>query len=731
MNTRSLRVLLTASTAFVALSASQAWAQDAKPAPARPDADTFQIEEVVVTALKQSVSMQETPATISVVTSQQLQSAGISSIEQLGSVVPGVIIQRPPNNTANATIRGVGTAPGPVAFDQAVALFVDGVYAPRGADFLSALFDVDRVEVVKGTQAAVLGKNTSLGAVALTTRKPGRVFAFDALADYEFERNSKIVSGGVDIPLSSTFAIRIAGQYQDLGGFMKNRFQSPTAEKDARQTREHAGRITGVWRPNDDVTGTLSYSHEKLRSTGVPSEFIVSSPAAVLAFTAAGHPELLETDIDFHYASGSANGPSRLNQTSDRATGQLDYDLGPVTLTSISAWSRFRQGRYIDYDYTPGNYFDDRASIKGSQLSQELRLSSDHAKPFHYILGGLYVHNELFQDLFQSVHYPINPQGAFEGTFAQTTKTWSLFAQPTYDFTDQWSIVGGVRVTGEKKAVDMERVRLVAGSYTTVQYPPFPMTHLSRSETVADGSVTLQYKPKTGLMLYTSYGQGTKGGGFSDFSLPANAPYRKEVARTGEAGFKLEGEGHVWHVNGAVFHTKVDDFQNNLFNGANFVVQNIDLTSKGVEFDGLLQATRSLRLTVEGTYADTRNLNQTPGKDDRLPRSPKLSGKIAALYNTDLGERYVFNAGADLTYRSKISHQLDATSVPFGKAFPAWNGIIGLRDRETGVELSLIGRNLTNAKSLSFAFAAPNLPGAAIGTPEEARTIMLQLKINR
>jgi iron complex outermembrane receptor protein len=698
-----------------------------------PD-DTSKVDpnEIVVTALKRAESLQNTPATVSVLSGQAIANSGIASVEQLGQVLPGVIIQRPPNNTANATIRGVGTSPGPLSFEQGVGMFVDGVYAARGPDFLAALFDVDRIEVVKGTQAAVLGKNTSLGAITISTRRPGDKFEVDALASYEFNRDSKVISGGMDVPLSSTLAIRVAGQYQDLGGFMINRADNGVAEDRARLTKEAAGRVTAVWRPAADLTVTANYSHEFLRNYGNVAEFIVGSPTAAAAFAAAGASGLYETNQDFHYAvNGVDGGPTRLRQKSDRATMTLDYDLPFATLTSITGWTRFDQRRHIDYDYTPGSYFDDHAYIRGSQLSEELRLSSVGGSPFQYLIGGLYVRNKLYQNLYQSVHYPVNPQGAFDGTFDQLTETWSAFAQPSFVVTDKFKLVAGIRVTSEKKTVDMERIRLVAGSYTTVQYPPFPLTRLERSETNVDGSVSAQYRPTDGLMLYASWGQGTKGGGFSEFAVPATAPYAKEVARTIEAGFKFEGPGRDWHLNAAYFHTRVQDFQNNLFNGSNFVVQNVHVASDGAELDALWEPASKLRFTAEGTYARTRNLDALPGKSDRFPRSPRLSGKVAVNYAPDLSGRFALNLGADLTYRSAISHQLDPAAVPLGAAFPTVNGIIGIRDRTNGLDLSLIGRNINNARSLSFAFAAPNLPGAAIGTPEEPRTIMLQIKFTR
>lgn len=688
-------------------------------------------DEIVVTALKGRESVQETPATVSVVSRAQIAASGISTIEQLGQVVPGVIIQRPPNNTANASIRGIGTSPGPLAFEQSVGLFVDGIYAARGPDFLGSLFDVDRIEVVKGTQAAVLGKNTSLGALTLTTRKPGDSFEVDATGSYEFARKSKVISGGIDIPLSPTFSVRLAGQYQDLGGFMVNRVQNGISESRARATLENAQRATFVWRPDSALTVTGSYAHEFVRNYGNVAEFIVGSPAAAAAFAAAGASSLYEVNQDFRYAAnGVDGGPTRLRQKSDKATLNVTYDLGFGTVTSLSGWTRFDQRRHIDYDYTPGNYFDDHAYIRGSQLSQELRLASNGNSRFQYLVGGLFVSNKLFQDLYQSVHYPVNPKGAFEGTFYQRTTTWSAFAQPSYALTDQLKLVGGIRFTNEKKTVDLERTRLVAGSYTTVQSPPFPLTRLSRSESNVDGSIGAQYKPMPNLMLYASWGQGTKGGGYSEFATPATAAYAKEVARTIEAGFKLEGESRNWHLNAAYFHTRVENFQNNLFNGSAFVVGSVHVGSDGAELDAFWSPVRNLRLTAEGTYARTRNLDAAAlGNDDRFPRSPRLAGKVAAVFTPELSETLSLNLGADLTYRSAISHQLVASSVPLGKAFPTVNGIIGLRDKRTGIDVSLIGRNINNARSLSFAFAAPNLPGAVVGTPEEPRTVALQIKI--
>lgn len=475
---------------------------------------------------------------------------------------------------------------------------------------------------------------------------------------------------------------------------------------------------------------TVSYAHDDLRNAGIPYEFIVSSPAVVNAFTAGGYPGALETNLDFNYANYNAKGPSRLRQKSDRVNATLDIDAGVGTITSTTGWSKFRQNRYTDYDYSPADFIDDHATIVGEQFSQEIRLASDGSAAFQYLVGALYLHNKLKQDLLQDTHFTPGMNGAYHSFFDQKTDTWSAFAQPQYEFENGLKLIGGIRVTHEKKSVDMERITVRPGPFTTVVYPPYPRTLMDRSETVLDGSVTAQYAVTDHMMVYASWGQGSKGGGYSDVGTADDAEYRKEVARSFEAGVKVEGDDRNWHVNVAVFDTKVKDFQNNLFNGTKFITENLDILSTGAELEALWRPTPGLNLTVEGTYARTRNLDQAAGLDNRMPRSPRLAGKVGMDYRGSLTNALELHAGIDLTYRSRISHQLNPKAVPFGKSYPSWNGIIGIADEGTGLELSLIGRNLTKSRSTSFAFPAPFMTGGVLAAPEDGRSVAVQLRFN-
>ena len=693
------------------------------------------IGEIVVTALKGATSIQNVPATVEVVRREELRASAINTIEQLRTVAPGVIIQRPPNNTANASIRGLGTAPGPVSFDQSVSLFVDGVYAARGADFLSSLFDLESVQVVKGTQSAILGKNTSVGAIVLETRKPGRVFEGDLTANYETEYGSKTVSGGVDIPLGDTLAVRIAAQYQDLAGFLTNDVKTPPAESNARQTREDAVRVTAVWRPLPKLDATLSVSHEDLRNVGLPAEIVVGSAGLQTLYNLSGYGALYETNQNYHYQTYNSDGPTRIKQPSDRATATIDYDLGFAKLTSITGLSDFNQRRYLDYDYIPGNYLKDQTAINGNQFSQELRLASSPNDRLSYMFGGLYINNLLKQNETETATYPggiagpIPIAGAFNATFHQITETYSGFTQIGFAVTDKFKLVGAGRLTNEAKSVDIARTTLVPGRFSTTNNPPYPLTHLSRSETDLDGSITAQYRILPRAMIYASWGQGTKGGGFSDFNIPANAEYKKEVAQTYEAGFKLEAPDRLWRLDAAGFHTDVNNYQNNFYNGTTFVVQNLNIVSDGAEVEGFLEPVHDLRFNLDGTYADSRNLSHAPGIGDRLPRSPRLSGKVGVNYDHDLTGSLSGYVGTDLTYRSMITSQTNPAAVPVGKAFPTLSAILGVRGPDRKWDLALIGHNLLGAKSISFASPVPNVPGAVFAIPEDPRTVTLQLSL--
>ncbi|WP_165191765.1 TonB-dependent receptor [Caulobacter soli] len=705
-----------------------ALAQTASPT----DGDDFKIEEVVVTARKRSETVQDVPASVGVVSAEALVAKGAVSLTQLPAVAPGVnMTKSPSSNEFGVTIRGLGSSPGNSSFDSSVSLFVDGVYAPRNREFAAAMFDIDRIEVIRGTQAALLGKNTSLGAVNIITRRPGNALAADLRVAREFEVGGNLVSGGVDLPVSDTFKLRLSGQYTDSDGPVKNVVTGKTAVR----LQDAALRAVATWKPTDRLDVTLFAQRDRVDNDGTPAEFVATTGVPELLQARAGAPGTIDTKLDWKNAASSPNsGGEQAGQLiSTRYAATINYDLNGYTLTAITGVSKMVNRSHDDYDFQAGDYFYGTGNEIGKQFTQEVRLVSPANRPFNYIVGALYLDGSLDIDSTRIANYPFGPApgvnvaGAFAQTFDQDTKAVSLFGQGVYKLTDRLRAQAGLRWTSEDKDVDLSRKITTPGLLSTVLYPPYAPFSRSHDEKNLDYSAGLQYDLSSNANLYVSYGQGTKSGGFaSSVSLLDKAEYDKEVAHTAEIGLKLQGEGRRWVFNVAGFNTKVDDFQLVTFTGAQFDIGNTDLRSRGVEVETYWYPVRGLRLFANGTYADAKDLKTGAVP----PLAPKLTASAGFAFSTPISEALELKLDGSVDHRSKRYYQRDTASAPAGEAFTTLNAGVAIAASDARWELRLIGRNLTNENALSFSFPTPIVPaGNYSGISEQPRTVALQLSL--
>ena len=227
------------------------------------NAEQLVLEEVIVTAQKRVENVQEIPLTVNVVEGMSLDNFNIRDTSDLASLVPGLIIQPTPQNLAQVTVRGLGTGSGGESLDQSVGLFIDGIWAGRIREFQSSLFDIERIEVIKGTQTNLLGKNTSLGAVSVVTRKPGDVLGGYFQADYEFEFDSRYAAGAVDLP-TAMGNYRIAFNVVDEEGYVDNRATgNEVPERD-----QDALRFSGAWDVGRGGELLLQYQWDDLEIKG-------------------------------------------------------------------------------------------------------------------------------------------------------------------------------------------------------------------------------------------------------------------------------------------------------------------------------------------------------------------------------------------------------------------------------------------------------------------------------
>ena len=706
---------------------------DASQTPSNSQPLSGNTDDIVVTARKRSETAQTIPISIQAVSQQALTQTGTTNLADLPRIAPGVTLARAPNaNETGLTIRGLGTGPGVPSFDASVSLFVDGVYAPRSREFTAALFDIERIEVISGTQAALLGKNTSLGAVNLITRKPGTRFEADVRASYEFAYGSPTLTGGIDLPVTDRLQVRISGLIDKIGGYVHNDVTGTNGQR----SRDVAVRGVAVWKPLDQLHLTAVAQHFQGSNRGASVEQIQSDGTPEFLAAVAGYPGIIETRLDRHTQNSvvRTGGDQRERMSVDKYSLTADIDLGEHTLTSVSAYSRYAEHATSDLDYEPGDFGVQLIEEHGHQFTQELRLLSPSGRRFEYLVGGLYLDGTLDNTNTYITAYPFEPvpgqplAGSERTDFYQRTRDYSIFGQGTFRIVDDLKATTGIRFTHEQKTVNLGRAVLIPGFFSNFVFPPYAPTSVKRKENNFDYSGGLQYSFNPHALVYVSYGKGTKAGGFaSSVTQLDRTEYGSETARTAEFGVKLSDAARKWLLNVSFFSTNVDGFQVVSFTGTEFVITNADLRSRGIELQSYYHPTDWLRLFVNNVFADAKDRHTGAP----IPLAPRWNGSSG--FNIDVALPTVeqdlrFKLDGNVDWRSKRYYHQDPATSPPGLRFVTLNLSAAIAKDDGRYELRLIGRNLNNANSLAFAFPTPFIPaGNQTGTSERGRTIALQI----
>jgi iron complex outermembrane receptor protein len=326
----------------------------------------FAETDIVVTARKREERLQDVPISISVQTAEALENQSIATFMGLQARVPALSVTDTPAN-ASLFIRGIGTSGNTLSFEQSVSLFVDQVYGGRNRQFMQPFFDVERIEVLRGPQGALFGRNTSAGAISVTTRRPTRDFEGSVFGEVELVRGSHVVELTASGPVSDSFAVRVATRYGKGIGWLDN----VVLDRREPVREDVTARVSALWEPAANVTvfGRLDYGYANI--VGTPFEFVPGG----------GRPV---------YRNTHDNGLLPLGDRSDALNGvlQIDLGLGDHMLTAITGYSGF--------DYTNSFNIQARAparlvtenSERFWQWSQEVRLASPADRPLSYIVGG-------------------------------------------------------------------------------------------------------------------------------------------------------------------------------------------------------------------------------------------------------------------------------------------------------------------------------------------------------
>ncbi|MGI9287608.1 MAG: TonB-dependent receptor [Pseudomonadales bacterium] len=533
------------------------------------------LEEVIVTAQKRAESLQDVPISVTALQGEQLQDAGIPNMSAIAAYVPNLHIAEVAVNT-NIYMRGMGSGNNQ-AFEQSVGMYIDGVYMGRGRQYRSPFVDIERVEVLRGPQGTLFGKNTVAGAINVTTASPdGGEELNGSLALSAEENGGLIAEGYISGSLSDQFAVRVGGKYRETDGFLENSFLN----EDEPALEDTLFRITAVWQPSDVLDINLKYSYSDYQRTGAPSTtklyldaasrdsmFPNRSAFARIAYdiTDANYPELAtESQKEFTTFKDNNLGPdgSGLNigknpDSSDNQTDNIalrvDWELGGGSvLTSVTGWSAYESVDGVDVDWLPLQFISRDDDQEFEQFSQEFRITSPGGEFFDYVAGVYYEQSDLEFDrrvaidtnlggltpdalgvenlllLLTGGQYGANQIGR-NHFYQLDSDSWAVFGQGTFNISDVFRVTLGLRYTEENK--DVESIQNLADSNVgldVANLDPFLRNiqatafnayaynyNEDRSTDALIPSFNLQWDVFGDTMLYLTLSQGFKSGGFT------------------------------------------------------------------------------------------------------------------------------------------------------------------------------------------------------------------------
>jgi outer membrane receptor protein involved in Fe transport len=486
------------------------------------------LEEVIVTATKRAVGMQDVPIALSVMSGEKIAEAGITNLEDMAVFMPNVHIAEG-SSSDSIFIRGIGSGIN-FGFEQSVGTFIDGIYFGRAQASRSSFLDIERVEVLKGSQSTLFGKNTIAGAISITTAKPTDEFEGSVQLTAEPEFGGQSATLTLSGPITDNFGARLVIKDEKSDGWMDNTF----INEDEQQKDNQVGRLVLAWQPTDDLDIGFKYETGSSDTTGTNEKITVATPSAVGFYTVAdpNFEQSLSSDYDKSEATfGSPRRGEAFHDSDwDISTLTVEWALGEHTLKSITG--------YVDYSFETARD-SDYSAIKGihryrdeshKQFTQEFLLTSPESDSFEYLAGLYYQDEELEHDrrtdvslsAFADTGVPIaavitalgtpalgvatatafgaaGAAGAFNGTgvntFNQTSETLSAFFQGTFHLNDSLRVIAGIRYSEDEKEFD--KSALVAGPFAT-SGPGVPLLEsvfnalgLQSAHTFVDGEATV------------------------------------------------------------------------------------------------------------------------------------------------------------------------------------------------------------------------------------------------
>ncbi|TMH71170.1 MAG: TonB-dependent receptor, partial [Betaproteobacteria bacterium] len=699
----------------------------------------------------------------------------IDNLSNISAVTPSVNFQSTNNAqaTANLEIRGIGTVGSNRAFEGSVGVFVDGVYLSRAGQLLSNFLDFDSLQILRGPQGTLFGKNTTAGALLITSASP-QFDRYDGSYEVTVGNYGAVLARVTsNLPVSNIVALRFAALISNVDGYI----EKPDGGDRYNDHRPRAFKAQVLFEPNSASTfrliGDISIEHENCCYGSV---LVAPGPVQPLinALTAANGLKLASGNPYDYQAVLNLNTDQHID---DRGAVLLsDWEISPETslhaITAYRVWSESQVG--ADFDFSGADILIGNETFKSHQFSQEFDLhgrigGTPLFKSANYLAGLYFAHEALLatRDLFwgrqaqtywNALFAPLPP-----GTVAAAPGQWSAERYPgddksyaafthfTFNVTNKLGALVGLRYTKEIKQGAFENPYFDPAPnevFRVLGIQPGPQFNAAHSDSAVSGTVGLQYAFDTGKMAYVVYSRGFKAGGINldnnaaglvannpsivRGATPLNPTYRPEKIDGVEAGFKADYLDGKARSNVAVFYDKISDLQVAQFLGLQFVVLNAPSAKVyGAEIENTYRFSRDFNLTAAATALPEAKIAEShvlgpPLSDRRFAQAPRWAGSLGANARRSLNQSIAVTARAAFQYTGRVytdtssTYQIDSVTL-----LKAGLGIESV-NRNWSVEAWCL--NCADRRYYIFTFPVPlqtGTQGAYVGAP---RTFGLTLR---
>jgi iron complex outermembrane receptor protein len=761
----------------------------ANAAVAQSGTDQPALAEIVVTATRSGeTDLQSTPIAVTSISSEDLQTRNIDTLQSVSSYVPSLSIGNRSgfgSGFGAISLRGMGVdAPDS---SQAVGTYIDDVFYASGFGNILGLMDVERVEVLRGPQGTLFGRNTIAGAIQYVTKAPDDKFGgYVKGALGSFDR--KDLAGAVNLPLGDTLAIRLAGQYNSLDGYVRD----PLNGVDRGATESKIARVRARWTPSDRLQVDLKFEYAEVETNGRAvlltnynnnAQFIALANA-FRSFFAPTAPSFGFTNANLSpslepgkFANSGFNAPDMSESDTTTFQGVIAYDLSDtLKIKSITAHSTTNSLIKVDFDATPQPLLAVENEDRNEAFSQELQLIGSAADGrLDFTLGGFYFRSDV--DHIQPIGIGFFPIDRSVGTSVYKIESHAAYGQASFKVTEQLSLAAGLRYTSETITAGVEGAfRVPPGG------APIPQTFPAQKAKYTDWSpyFGINFQASDDVFLFAKASKGFRAGGFTvsrDFVTDPEAgfrlavPFRPETAWTYELGARIEALDGRLRFNPTLFQTDWKDIQF-LEPGTvpNIFTSNAgDARIRGFELETQFAATDNLVLSGSLSYLDagyTRldpnirvifpngfitNPNFLTGPqpqppivpvgaplirnyidlDTPLARAPEFKYTIGARHTLPLGNGGTLTTNADYAWIGKHK-TLSEGIAPLVPSYGLLNGRIQYTAPDERFSLALFGNNLTNKFYIlnETAYDTGLTVGMRLKDPGRPREVGVELRVN-